>query len=102
MQTVEEILDFWAKEAMSTYHPVGTAKMGAASDPLAVVDNELRVPVYYASYGFPSAEGGRPVLLEEFAYSNIRLNVGLTNRDFDRNNSSYGFTDLSQTALGNR
>lgn len=43
VQTDEEILDFWRKEAMSTYHPVGSAKMGAADDPSAVVDNELRV-----------------------------------------------------------
>lgn len=43
VQTDEEILDFWAKEGMSTYHPVGTAKMGSANDPEAVVDNELRV-----------------------------------------------------------
>ena len=35
VQTDEEILEFWAAEGMSTYHPVGTAKMGAASDPEA-------------------------------------------------------------------
>ena len=28
---------------MSTYHPVGSAKMGPSDDPGAVVDNELRV-----------------------------------------------------------
>ena len=28
---------------MSVYHPVGSSKMGAADDPTAVVDNELRV-----------------------------------------------------------
>ena len=43
VQTDEEILDFWRREAMSTYHPVGTAKMGPAEDPEAVVDNELCV-----------------------------------------------------------
>ncbi len=43
VQSDEEILDFWAREGMSTYHPVGSAKMGPASDPHAVVDNELRV-----------------------------------------------------------
>jgi choline dehydrogenase len=43
VQSDEEILSFWATEGMSTYHPVGTAKMGPASDPNAVVDKELRV-----------------------------------------------------------
>jgi choline dehydrogenase len=39
--TDDEILD-WVKEAAeTTYHPVGTCKMG--SDPMAVVDAQLRV-----------------------------------------------------------
>ena len=43
VQTDAEILDYWRREGMSVYHPVGSAKMGAADDPMAVVDNELRV-----------------------------------------------------------
>jgi len=43
VQTDEEILEFWRTEGMSVYHPVGSSKMGAAHDPMAVVDNELRV-----------------------------------------------------------
>ncbi|MBW2507625.1 MAG: hypothetical protein JRE81_03255, partial [Deltaproteobacteria bacterium] len=35
--------EFWRREAMSVYHPVGSSKMGPADDPEAVVDNELRV-----------------------------------------------------------
>jgi len=40
-QTDEEILDWVRKTAETTYHPVGTCKMG--NDPMAVVDPELRV-----------------------------------------------------------
>jgi choline dehydrogenase len=37
-------IDAWVRQAIETcYHPVGTCKMGAASDRLAVVDDELRV-----------------------------------------------------------
>jgi choline dehydrogenase len=39
--TDDEILDWVKKAAETTYHPVGTCKMG--SDPAAVVDAELRV-----------------------------------------------------------
>ena len=40
-QTDDELLDFVAKNAETTYHPVGTCKMG--NDPMAVVDDQLRV-----------------------------------------------------------
>ena len=43
VQSDEEILEFWRADSMSTYHPVGTTKMGPAEDPDAVVDRELRV-----------------------------------------------------------
>src|SRR5262252_9533811 len=39
--TDDEILDWVKKAAETTYHPVGTCKMG--SDPMAVVDAKLRV-----------------------------------------------------------
>lgn len=39
-----EEIDSWVRQAVETcYHPVGTCKMGIASDRLAVVDDELRV-----------------------------------------------------------
>jgi len=43
VQTDAEI-DAWIKGAAETiYHPVGTCRMGAAGDPMAVVDAELKV-----------------------------------------------------------
>lgn len=56
-----------------------------------LVDNELQVPVYVASYDWPSSEGDRPVLMEEIAFTNLKLNVGLTDADFSSDNPSYGF-----------
>jgi choline dehydrogenase len=41
LQSDADMLDWVRKNAETTYHPVGTCKMG--SDPLAVVDRELRV-----------------------------------------------------------
>jgi choline dehydrogenase len=41
LTTDDEILDWVRNNAETTYHPVGTCKMGA--DPRAVVDHELKV-----------------------------------------------------------
>jgi choline dehydrogenase len=41
VQSDDEMLDWVRKNAETTYHPVGTCKMG--SDPMAVVDDQLRV-----------------------------------------------------------
>jgi choline dehydrogenase len=41
LQSDEELLDWVKKNAETTYHPVGTCKMG--HDPMAVVDDQLRV-----------------------------------------------------------
>ncbi len=43
VETDAEILDFVMRTAETTYHPVGTCKMGTDSDPMAVVDDRLRV-----------------------------------------------------------
>jgi choline dehydrogenase len=43
LQTDDEIDSFIRAHAESAYHPCGTARMGAASDPMAVVDPEGRV-----------------------------------------------------------
>jgi len=40
-QTDAELLEWVRNNAETTYHPIGTCKMG--QDPMAVVDNELRV-----------------------------------------------------------
>ena len=42
-QSDEELDAFITDHAESAYHPCGTCKMGAASDPMAVVDPECRV-----------------------------------------------------------
>ena len=41
VQTDDEILDYMRHFGQTTYHPIGTCKMGR--DPMAVVDEKLRV-----------------------------------------------------------
>ncbi|MGH1428583.1 MAG: GMC family oxidoreductase [Arenicella sp.] len=42
-QTDEELLQYARNRATTIYHPTGTCKMGPSSDPMAVVDERLRV-----------------------------------------------------------
>ncbi len=55
------------------------------------VDDELRLPIRFASYDWPKEEGGHPRLLEEYTYLDVKLNVGLSDRDFDYRNEEYRF-----------
>ena len=55
------------------------------------IDDELNVPIRYAAWSWPEKPGGEPVLLEEYTYVKIKLNVGLTDEDFDPENPDYDF-----------
>jgi hypothetical protein len=55
------------------------------------VDNELKIPIYFRSFDWPAEEGGKPRLLEEYFYKHVKLNVGLTDQDFDLHNPEYHF-----------
>lgn len=55
------------------------------------IDDLLNVPVRYVAYGWPSTPGGKPPVNEEYTYLNVKLNVGLTDADFDPDNPNYKF-----------
>ena len=55
------------------------------------VDNELNLPIRYESYEWPKKEGDPPVLIEAYTYENLKLNVGLTDADFDHRNPAYNY-----------
>ena len=55
------------------------------------IDDTLGVPVRYAAWTWPTEPGGEPVLEEEYTYRNIKLNVGLTDEDFDPDNEAYDY-----------
>lgn len=55
------------------------------------VDDELGMPIRYAAYDWPKAEGARPELIEEYTYLNLKINAGLKEIDFDPENSNYAF-----------
>ncbi len=55
------------------------------------VDKELNLPIRYESYDWPSKEGDEPVLIEAYTYQKLKVNVGLTDKDFDYRNSEYNY-----------
>ncbi len=55
------------------------------------IDDETNFPIRLENYLWPRQPGGQPLLVEEYTFSNIRTNVGLTDRHFDPNNPDYNF-----------
>lgn len=46
------------------------------------IDNELRLPVAYRAYSWPTTPGGEPILEEQYTYTDIKINNGFTDADF--------------------
>ncbi len=55
------------------------------------IDTERVIPLRYAAFLWPKVVGGEPLLEEEYTYLDVKLNVGLTDSDFDPDNSAYNF-----------
>jgi hypothetical protein len=55
------------------------------------VDKELNIPIRYESYEWPKKEGEPPILIEAYSYQKLRINVGLTDSDFNHRNSEYNY-----------
>jgi hypothetical protein len=55
------------------------------------VDDELTVPIRYESHDWPRESGGKPELIEEYTYLDLKLNNGFTDADFNARNPVYHF-----------
>jgi len=55
------------------------------------IDKEYNIPIRYAAYDWPTTEGGKPQLIEEYTYIKVQLNVGLENEDFSPDNPAYQY-----------
>jgi hypothetical protein len=69
------------------YRMVHNRESSAAQCSIAeiAVDKLLHIPIYY------KAKDSDGVVLEEYSFRNIKMNVGLTDKDFSEKNSEYGF-----------
>ncbi|TWT95930.1 hypothetical protein Pla108_30070 [Botrimarina colliarenosi] len=50
------------------------------------IDNEMRLPVAYQAFSWPTVEGGEPILEEKYIYTDLKLNNGFTDADFSTEN----------------
>jgi len=55
------------------------------------VDDELQLPIRYEAFEWPTRPGGKMELIEEYTYMDVKLNVGLTDEDFNSKNPRYNF-----------
>ena len=55
------------------------------------IDQELGLPVRFEAYDWPASPGAAPELVEEYTYTDLKLNVGLSDVDFDVSNAAYAF-----------
>jgi hypothetical protein len=57
------------------------------------IDLQRNIPVRLASWMWPETDGGEPPLTEEYIYTDIKLNVALTNDDFNPDSEQYNYPD---------
>lgn len=55
------------------------------------IDAKSNLPVRIENYGFPTAAGQEPPLVEEYTYVKVQPNVRLTNNEFSTKNPAYKF-----------
>jgi Protein of unknown function (DUF1571) len=55
------------------------------------IDQELGLPIRFEAYNWPKLPHSEAELTEEYSYSNLKLNVGLQDIDFDVANTAYSF-----------
>ena len=53
--------------------------------------HESNLPIRAEQFGWPEKAGDKPPLIEVYDYADLKVNVGLTDADFDSHNPNYGF-----------
>jgi Protein of unknown function (DUF1571) len=55
------------------------------------IDRDLGLPTRFEAYDWPETPGGPAALVEEYTYTDLKLNIGLSDLDFDVSNANYSF-----------
>lgn len=57
------------------------------------VDDEWDLPLRFEAYDWPAEADAEPPLAEQYTYTRLTLNIGLTDTDFDVRNPRYGYAE---------
>ncbi|MEM9943514.1 MAG: DUF1571 domain-containing protein [Planctomycetota bacterium] len=57
------------------------------------IDDERNIPIGFEGFLWPESDGEEPPILEYYFYTDVKLNVGLTNDSFDPDNEEYGYPE---------
>lgn len=85
VQTKQSVINGRPATLIEVVHPIPRQNFRFYKAEL-FIDNELKLPIRYASYLWPEQPGGEPPLEEAYTYVNIKLNNGFTDADFDKEN----------------
>ena len=55
------------------------------------IDKENGIAVRLQQYGFPIRDGAKPPIVEDYAFTDLRTTVRISDRDFDENNPKYSY-----------
>jgi hypothetical protein len=55
------------------------------------LDDERNIPIAFEGYLWPEKKGDEPPLLEKYYYTDVKINAGLTDEDFDPGNEAYNY-----------
>jgi len=55
------------------------------------IDKKSQIPIRVENYTWPAQAGGAAQIVEEYTYTGIRPNIGLTDADFSESNPKYSF-----------
>ena len=55
------------------------------------IDRKSGLPIRVEQVGFPTKAGEEPPLVEEYTYTDVKIEGKLTDLDFDVKNDTYGF-----------
>jgi hypothetical protein len=55
------------------------------------IDDQLQIPIRYEAYDWPTSPDAKPEIIEQYTYLDVKVNVGLTDMDFDPENPAYSF-----------